>query len=231
MARPLYVETRIDAPLAHLWARTQQPHDHARWDLRFTEITPVGWDAIGRHELRYATRVLPFVTVSGTGVNAGERHRPDGSCTSALQFASDHPLSLIEKGSGFWRYQPTAGGIRFLTGYDYRPRWGRAGRLLDTAFRPLMGWATAWSFDRLRLWLETGVTPERSRNRGLVEVGGRLTVVALALLVHPLLGLAALVAAAVLPPPASVPAARRCRRTPDARVRAPRIAATLEEAR
>jgi hypothetical protein len=29
-------------------------------------------------------------------------------------------------------------------------------------FRPLMGWATAWSFDRLRLWLEDGQTPEAS---------------------------------------------------------------------
>ncbi|WP_200908346.1 hypothetical protein [Frigoribacterium sp. RIT-PI-h] len=27
--------------------------------------------------------------------------------------------------------------------------------------RPLLGWATAFSFDRLRLWLETGREPER----------------------------------------------------------------------
>lgn len=231
MPAPLYVETRIDAPLALLWARTQQPHDHVRWDLRFTEITPVGWDSIGRHEFRYATRLLRF-TVAGTGVHAGERHRPDGSCTSALRFASDHPLSLIAEGSGYWRYQSAVGGIRFLTGYDYRPRWGRAGRLVDAAvFRPLMGWATAWSFDRLRLWLETGVPPERSRNRALAEVVGRLLLVGLACLVHPLAGLAVLATVVVLPPPATVPAARRCRRTPASAERAPRVATVLEAAR
>ena len=26
-------------------------------------------------------------------------------------------------------------------------------------FGPLLGWATAWSFDRLRLWLEDGLDP------------------------------------------------------------------------
>lgn len=231
MPRPIYVETRIHAPLAQLWSRTQQPHDHVRWDLRFSEIAPIGWDPIGRQEFRYATRMLRF-TVAGTGVHAGERHRPDGSCTSALRFASDHPLSLIADGSGYWRYQPTPDGIRFLTGYDYRPRWGRVGRLLDAAvFRPLMGWATAWSFDRLRLWLETGVTPERSRDRALAEVASRLLLVWLAALAHPLAGLLALVAAVTVPPPRSVPAARRCRRTPEGAVHAPRIAASLEVTR
>ncbi|MFN0090888.1 MAG: hypothetical protein ACKVWR_11560 [Acidimicrobiales bacterium] len=42
--------------------------------------------------------------------------------------------------------------MRFLTRYDYRPRWGRLGGLVDRwLFRPVFGWATAWSFDRLRL--------------------------------------------------------------------------------
>ncbi|MBC7763625.1 MAG: SRPBCC family protein, partial [Candidatus Saccharibacteria bacterium] len=37
-------------------------------------------------------------------------------------------------------------------------RWGR---LLDRVMiRPLVGWMTAWSFDRLRIWAETGVEPE-----------------------------------------------------------------------
>src|SRR5262249_16956542 len=43
---------------------------------------------------------------------------------------------------------------------DYRTRFGRAGALFDRiAFRPLLAWATAWSFDRLRLWLERDVSP------------------------------------------------------------------------
>ena len=72
--------------------------------------------------------------------------------------------SLIRSGSGYWRYEPTSGGVRFLTRYDYETRWGALGALVDRVlFRPLLGWATAWSFDRLRIWLEEGVEPERSR--------------------------------------------------------------------
>jgi hypothetical protein len=43
--------------------------------------------------------------------------------------------------------------VRFLTGYDYGTRFGLPGQVIDRlALRPLLGWATAWSFDRLRLW-------------------------------------------------------------------------------
>src|SRR5690606_4327419 len=127
---------------------------------------------------RYATRVLPFLTVSGTGVAAGERHRPDGTRTSALRFSSGHPLSLLAEGSGYWRYVPDGDGVRFLTGYDYRPRWGRFGALADRlVLRPLMGWATAWSFDRLRLGLEEGVTPERARRNWLADLTLRVVAV------------------------------------------------------
>lgn len=199
MTRPIYVEIHIDAPLAEVWRLTQDPTEHSRWDLRFGSIEPTGPGTF-----RYATRVLPFLTVAGTGVHAGERHRPDGGCTSALRFSSPHPLSLIAEGSGYWRYLPERDGtgVRFVTGYDYRPRWGPLGRVVDTVlFRPLIGWATAWSFDRLRIWLEHGVPPERSRLRALLG-----------------------------PSPTS-PSARRTRRCPDPTdraVRAPRIAATLD---
>ena len=58
--------------------------------------------------------------------------------------------------------------MRFVTRYDYAPRWGAAGRVVDrVVFRPLIAWATAWSFDRLRLWLEEGVAPERSLRAAL----------------------------------------------------------------
>jgi len=48
--------------------------------------------------------------------------------------------------------------------------------VLDAAlFRPLMGWATAWSFDRLRLWIEKGIAPETSFLRSLVHTLARVT--------------------------------------------------------
>ena len=64
---------------------------------------------------------------------------------------------------------PRGTGVRFRTVYDYEVRWGAAGRLLDRiAFRRLIGWATAWSFDRLRLWLERGIDPGTSARLALL---------------------------------------------------------------
>lgn len=89
----------------------------------------------------------------------GERHRPDGTRTSALRFTTADRLSPLGEGRGYWRYVPTPGGTTFITGFDYEPGWGR---LLDRlVMRRVVGWMTAWSFDRLRIWAETGVAPER----------------------------------------------------------------------
>lgn len=41
-------------------------------------------------------------------------------------------------------------------------------------FRPLIGWATAWSFDRLRLWIDRGVPPEVSMRMALIHGLARL---------------------------------------------------------
>jgi hypothetical protein len=82
---------------------------------------------------------------------------------------------LIEEGSGYWRYVPTPGGVRFLTWYDYRTRFGAAGSLIDRlVFRPLIGWATAWSFDRLRLWVDRGVPPGMSMRMASIHALARL---------------------------------------------------------
>ncbi|MFG2942421.1 hypothetical protein [Streptomyces sp. NPDC048282] len=243
----LYIEAHIRADLDELWARTQDPGRHQRWDLRFTEIDYLPRVAGEPQRFRYATRVLPFLTIAGTGVSAGEKERPDGTRTSALRFASPHPLSPLAEGSGYWRYIPVADGVRFLTGYDYRTRWGALGALVDRlVLRPLMGWATAWSFDRLRLWLERGITPERARWNWLAELAVRALTVAgcgtalirgqvpdalpptVAFLV-PFLLVVALFLALSTPPLATTPAARRCLRTPPVRVTAPRVLSTLEK--
>ncbi|GIJ25467.1 hypothetical protein Vqi01_06290 [Micromonospora qiuiae] len=224
--RPIYVETLIDAPIEQVWWATQQPGEHRRWDVRFSRIDPVPGSAPAR--FRYATRVFPGLTVAGWGVHAGERHRPDGTRTSALRFGSDDRRSLIAVGSGYWRYRPGPHGVRFLTGYSYTLRWGRLGRLADLGFRPLFGWATAWSFDRLRIWLTRGVSPERARANAVREVLLRLTAVATATLAAAAVNRAAATVALVvvalaawlLPPHPHTPAARRCRRRPPDRLAA-----------
>ena len=42
-------------------------------------------------------------------------------------------------------------------------------------FARLLGWATAWSFDRLRLWIERGIPPEVSQDRALIYLVARGT--------------------------------------------------------
>jgi uncharacterized membrane protein YphA (DoxX/SURF4 family) len=167
----IYVEILIRAPMEALWAHTQTPELHERWDLRFSEIDylPKQNDA-DPQRFRYATRIGLGLEVAGEGESIGERDLADGSRTSALKFSSADPRSIIREGAGYWKYIPTAEGIRFLTGYDYRTRFGLAGALFDRlVFRPLMGWATAWSFDRLRLWLEGGVDPTQAMRQSLVH--------------------------------------------------------------
>ncbi|MDF2444506.1 MAG: hypothetical protein JWR01_2709 [Subtercola sp.] len=159
MSQPaIYVEIDIQSPLERVWQLTQQTELHPRWDVRFTSITPTGTLEGEGFRFRYERR-LPLHTIVGTGTSLGERSRPDGTRTSALRFTTADPLSPLGDGRGYWRYLPTSTGVTFLTGYDYTPGWGR---LLDALIvRRLVGWATAWSFNRLRIWAETGVEPER----------------------------------------------------------------------
>ncbi|MFC0541279.1 hypothetical protein [Kutzneria chonburiensis] len=214
MTRRLYVETMIRTNLDEVWRRTQDPGLHQRWDLRFTRIDYLPKTGPEQH-FRYTVRVFPGLVVGGTGVTVGERTRPDGCRTSALRFSSAHPLSLIRRGSGYWRYEPISAGIRFATGYDYQPGWGRLGPLADLPFRRLLGWGTAWSFDRLRLWLERGVPPEASLRWALLDAAWRVALSTSAWLTAPALLAAAITLGCLLLPPApSTPAARRCRRRP-----------------
>lgn len=181
-ARTVFVETMIRAPMEDVWTHTQTPALHARWDLRFSSITPeIGQDAPAApsdpspdHDrpkrFRYVTRLAMGRAIRGWGSWTTTADRGDGSRVSTLHFGSDDPLSLIRSGSGYWRYVPVADGVRFLTAYDYETRLGMAGRIIDRLlFRPAIGWATAWSFDRLRRWLEDGIEPERALRSAVIH--------------------------------------------------------------
>jgi hypothetical protein len=165
----IYVEILVRAPMDALWTFTQTPALHEKWDLRFTRIEYLPkTNAVDPQRFRYATRIGFGREVRGEGETTGQRNQADGSRSSALRFFSSDALSLIADGSGYWKYIPTSDGIRFITSYDYRTRFGSAGALVDRLiFRPLMGWATAWSFDRLRLWLEDGVEPSHAVRHAL----------------------------------------------------------------
>jgi len=219
MGKQVYVEVPVRASMDRLWELTQDPSCHPRWDLRFTAIIPT--PGTSPQEFRYEFK-LPLRTIRGTGTSLGTRSGAQGQATSVLKFTTRDVFSPIGPGAGYWRYIPGPDGIRFITGYDYSPGWGPLGRWADAPLiRPALGWATAWSFDRLRLWAEDDVSPERARNAWLLDVGLRAGAVAGALCVlfrRPGAGTAVAAAAAVaatgmLPPGRRVPRAANCRRS------------------
>ncbi len=174
--RGIYVETFIRAPLEEVWTKTQAPEAHQRWDLRFSSIDSLPRaDESRPRRFRYATRLGFGARIEGEGETVATREGAAGERTSSLRFGSADAKSLIRDGGGYWRYVPTEDGVRFLTWFDYRTRWGMMGRAADVVFRPLMAWATAWSFDRLRLWIERGIDPALSMERSLAHATARVT--------------------------------------------------------
>jgi len=176
----IYVEMLVRAPLDALWRHTQSPELHERWDVRFSRIEYLPKSGNSDVQVfRYTTRLGFGIEVSGEGETFATRDLGDGSRVSALRFGSPERVSIIREGRGYWKYIPTADGIRFLTSYDYRTRFGRAGALFDQlVFRPLLGWATAWSFDRLRLWMERRVDPAVAMRQSLVHLFARTALAA-----------------------------------------------------
>jgi hypothetical protein len=174
----IYVENVIHGSMEELWLKTQTPELHKRWDVRFTDIEylPRGDDPEPQRFL-YQTRIGFGVAICGEGEAVGSRSDADGSRTSALRFWSRDAKSLIQEGAGYWKYLPIDDGIRFFTSYDYRVRWGAIGRAFDLlVFRPLIGWATAWSFDRLRLWIEKQIDPAVSLRFSVLHLLSTLVV-------------------------------------------------------
>ena len=166
----LTAETLIAANRETVWRLSQTPALHARWDLRFTAIEYLPRAEAGAAQrFRYVTRIgcgVAGISIEGWGETIGDLARG----TSALRFGSTDRKSLIEAGAGSWTYRDVDGGVSFGTIYDYTTRRGRLGRMLDLAFRPLMIWATRWSFDRLRLWIEDRIRPEIALRLWMVKL-------------------------------------------------------------
>lgn len=240
--KPIYVEISIRSSMERVWHLSQDPDLHPRWDLRFSRIVSIDRSQQGHNRFRYEFH-LPFHTIHGTGTSLGHRHRADGQATSVLKFDTSDALSPIGRGAGYWRYIPTNEGLRFITGYNYQPGMGPLGRLLDTPFtRPALGWATALSFDRLRIWAESDVEPQKSGTRWIIDAAARACGLLSAgiLTLRPLegrvsvaakvVGVGVALAAGLMPAHETVPRAGRClRQAPDAgAARAPAALADLE---
>ncbi|WP_391116973.1 DoxX-like family protein [Psychrobacillus sp. L3] len=106
------------------------------------------------------------MNIAGWGKSVGTFHAKDDSRTSSLHFGTDQAISIIREGKGYWKYKPDQSSITFLTQYDYETNFGAIGRFFDRLiFRPLIGWATALSFDVLKRWLEKGESPSAQYSR------------------------------------------------------------------
>ncbi|MCD8511807.1 MAG: DoxX-like family protein [Bacillus sp. (in: Bacteria)] len=166
----IYVETKINRPLEEVWEYTQNPKLHERWDLRFSSISYLPKEGETQPFL-YKTNIGLGLSIAGEGRSRGAKELQGGSRVSSLQFCTEEKLSIISQGSGFWKYEPEKNGVRFYTKYDYETRYGVIGAVIDRFFfRPLIGWATAWSFDTMKLWLEKEIPPEVSIRKLLVRL-------------------------------------------------------------
>jgi hypothetical protein len=174
----IYVEILIRNNIDEVWRYTQDPQLHELWDLRFTKIRYLARASEAEPQrFIYTTRIGFGMQIAGEGESTGNREESTGRRTSALKFWSADPKSLIEEGSGYWQYIPTQNGVRFLTWYDYRTRFGGTGRFVDRIlFRPLIGWATAWSFDRLRLRIDEGLEPGASLRLSVIHASARVAI-------------------------------------------------------
>lgn len=164
--KPIYVEIEMNVDIDKVWRYTQEPQLHEQWDLRFTSITyneKQSEDAA--QTFTYTTSVLPGLSVSGWGVSKGTHEKQSGMKTSSLHFGTEQLISPIAEGKGYWQYIQHEQGVTFLTQYDYDVRFGVIGRIFDVLFRPIMGWATALSFDVLKRWLEVGERPATQYHR------------------------------------------------------------------
>lgn len=158
--KPIYVSAEMNTTMEKLWEYTQEPHIHTEWDARFTEISYVEKKEGELQKFLYKTKIGFGLEIAGEGESIGEIRKETGERISSLKFWTENQLSLIQIGRGYWKYTPRKEHIHFETQYDYDTRFGRIGNVIDFyMFRPLLGWATAWSFDALKLWLEKGLHP------------------------------------------------------------------------
>ncbi|GLV63729.1 membrane protein [Bacillus mycoides] len=159
--QPIYVAIEMKTTMEKLWEYTQEPDLHTEWDARFTEISYLEKKEGEPQKFLYKTKIGFGLEIAGEGESIGEVRKETGERISSLKFWTDNQLSLIQIGRGYWKYTPNEEHIYFETKYDYDTRFGRIGNVIDSyVFRPLLGSATAWSFDALKLWLEKGLHPK-----------------------------------------------------------------------
>ncbi len=151
----IFVGTLIHADMDAVWRHTQDPALHTRWDVRFSTL----------RYLPRADRSQPqrfeFTTpigITGKGEITATCSDANGVRTVSERFDCGW---LTRDGWAHWQYVPTAHGVRLLTRFDFVTGPAIASQVVKLP----LAYLTAWSFDRLRIWLEQGIPPEQAVQR------------------------------------------------------------------
>jgi hypothetical protein len=173
--KKIVVEALIPAAVETVWARSQEPASHVRWDIRFTTIAnKPEVDARGYHLMDYRTDVAFGIEVAGEGRYLHSTPLEH----STFEFDSDDWKSIIRDGRGIWQYERRGDATLFKTVYDYAARYGFLGAFLDwLVFRRVLQLSTEWGFETLRQWCagdETACDRRRSRWRFTWFMMGRI---------------------------------------------------------
>ena len=164
--RRIVTEVVLQAEPTAIWEHTIRAENHVQWDLRFDQIDYLSEPNSGAREteLLYTTRLIPGLTIRGTGAYRNTAHLK----ASTFRFDSDDPKSLLTQGKGVWTYLPQPDGTTLLRSvYTYKARFGWPGAWFDhLIFRPVLSLATEWSFETLRLWMDEQDFDPSTRDRG-----------------------------------------------------------------
>jgi uncharacterized membrane protein len=118
----------IAAPSQTIWDYVQDYRRRAEWDKTVTSFEPIGTDRVGKGvAVRVKSAGPPpfeyealYVSFEPYKVSAVKQTRP----ITNVPFA---------RSAGSWRYQDLGNGrTRFSMTFEYEPKWGLLGRLLDT---------------------------------------------------------------------------------------------------
>ena len=81
----IYVERVVDGLLNRIWKRTQDPDQHERWDLRFSEIDYLPREDGEPQRFTYATSIGFGLGIEGTGESVATNE--DGEETTSVALA------------------------------------------------------------------------------------------------------------------------------------------------
>ncbi|MCB1159092.1 MAG: hypothetical protein H7A25_13585 [Leptospiraceae bacterium] len=170
--KDIFLEIRIRAPIEKVREAIHPTHQ-SNWDLRFSRIFIREQTEEQREKGIFTFSFVRsifgrFFQLSGYG-EIEEKEGENGEIYSTLNFGSEDSHCPIRRGKGYHLLIPeTENSTLFRTEFQYRPRYGKLGFLFDILlFRHILKFVTAYSLDRLKIYLEKEIPPSLSLKRSM----------------------------------------------------------------